>query len=94
MPRFNFNEITKNSRADIDKIGENFDEIEENGITAQEVSGAIDAAKTEVNQSVDTKLLNYTTTANLKPLAKVNYSYGTGNPSGGSNGDIYDQYFN
>lgn len=29
----------------------------------------------------------------LKPLAKVNYSYGTAAPSGGSNGDIYDQYF-
>ena len=93
MPRFNFNSITRNGRADINKIGENFEEIELNGITAQEVSDAINSAKSEVNQATDSKLQNYTTTANLKPLAKVNYSYGTAAPSGGSNGDIYDQYF-
>ena len=93
MPRFNFNSITKSGRADIDKIGENFEELEENGITAQEVTDAITAAKTEVNEATDTKLEDYTTTADLKPLAKVNYSYGTSAPSGGSNGDIYDQYF-
>lgn len=93
MPRFNFNSITRSGRADINKIGENFEKIEEKGITAQEVTDAITAAKTEINQSTDTKLQNYTTTANLKPLAKVNYSYGTGAPSGGTNGDIYDQYF-
>ena len=29
----------------------------------------------------------------LKPLATTNYSYGTAAPTGGSNGDIYDQYF-
>lgn len=93
MAGFNFNTISRNERADINKIGENFTEIKNNGITAQEVTTAISTAKSEVNSTTDTKLANYTTTANLKPLAKVNYSYGTADPSGGSNGDIYDQYF-
>ena len=37
MPRFNFNEITKSGKADIDLIGQNFQEIEEKGITEAEV---------------------------------------------------------
>jgi len=94
MPRFNFNDITLSGKADISKVMENFDEIETNGITGAEVTAAINNAKTEVNSATDTKLDNYTTTANLKPLAKVGYSYGTGAPSGGNNGDVYDQYFN
>lgn len=93
MARFNFNSITRNGRADINKIGENFEEIEAHGITSQEVTDALATAKQEINESVNTKLEDYTTTTNLKPLAKVNYSYGTAEPSGGSNGDIYDQYF-
>lgn len=42
------------------------------------------------------KVLNDTITNlnnSLKLLAKTTYSYGTAAPSGGSNGDIYDQYF-
>lgn len=93
MARFNFNNIVRSGRADINKIGENFTKIEENGITSQEVTDAISTAKQEVTEATNTKLENYTTTADLKPLAKVNYSYGTAEPSGGSNGDIYDQYF-
>lgn len=93
MARFNFNNIVRSGRADINKIGENFTKIEENGITSQEVTDAISTAKQEVTQATNTKLEDYTTTADLKPLAKVNYSYGTAEPSGGSNGDIYDQYF-
>ena len=31
--------------------------------------------------------------SSLKLLATTNYSYGTAAPTGGSNGDIYDQYF-
>ena len=93
MARFNFNNIVRSGRADINKIGENFTKIEENGITSQEVTDAISTAKQEVTEATNAKLENYTTTANLKPLAKVNYSYGTAEPSGGSNGDIYDQYF-
>lgn len=41
MPRFNFNEITKSGKADIDLIGQNFEEIEENGITEAEVDAKI-----------------------------------------------------
>ena len=93
MARFNFNNIVRSGRADINKIGENFTKIEENGITSQEVTDAISTAKQEVTQATNTKLEDYTTTSDLKPLAKVNYSYGTAEPSGGSNGDIYDQYF-
>ena len=79
MARFNFNNITLQSRADITKIMENFNKIEENGITENEVN---------------TKLDDYTKTSDLGDLATTNYSYGTAAPSGGSNGDIYDQYFN
>lgn len=41
MPRFNFNEITKSGKADIDLIGQNFEEIEANGITEAEVDAKV-----------------------------------------------------
>lgn len=37
MPRFNFTNITKQSRADIEDVMDNFDKIEELGITDEEV---------------------------------------------------------
>lgn len=93
MPRFNFINITSNSRAKISDVMDNFNLIEQYGITAAEVTNAISASATSINNSVDDKLSNYTTTANLGGLALKNYSYGTSEPTGGSNGDIYDQYF-
>lgn len=42
---------------------------------------------------LNNKFSNYTATSNLGALALKKYSYGTAAPSGGSNGDIYDQYF-
>ena len=36
----------------------------------------------------------YVKKTDVGTIASKNYSTGTGNPSGGSNGDIYDQYFN
>ena len=39
MSNFNFNSISMNEPADISKIDENFKEIEENGITYNEVKG-------------------------------------------------------
>lgn len=41
MPRFNFNEIAMSGKADISKIQENFEEIEENGITEAEVDAKV-----------------------------------------------------
>ena len=38
MPRFNFKNLTRQTRADINDIMDNFNEIETNGITADEVS--------------------------------------------------------
>ena len=93
MPRFNFTNITKSGRADITTVMNNFNQIETYGITYAETEELITAAKTEVNSATDTKLEDYTTTANLGGLELKNYSYGTSAPSGGSNGDIYDQYF-
>lgn len=94
MARFNFTNITLSSKADITEVMNNFNKIEELGIAATEVNTKITAAKTEVNQATDTKLANYTKTTNLGALALKGYSYGTAAPSGGKNGDIYDQYFN
>lgn len=93
MPRFNFTNITGNSRANIEDVMDNFNKVETLGITATEVAQQINTAKAEVNSTTDTKLEDYTATANLGTLALVNYSYGTAAPTGGSNGDIYDQYF-
>lgn len=37
MPRFNFNEITKSGKADIDLIGQNFEEIEEKALALSDI---------------------------------------------------------
>lgn len=91
--RFNFNAITLTDAADITKIAENFNKIEANAITGTEVDTKINTAKTDINSSVDTKLNSYTKTKNLSSLATKKYSRGTSAPSGGSDGDTYDQYF-
>lgn len=82
MPRFNFTNITLNDRADITAVMNNFNKIEEFGITS-----------TETDTKINNSLVNYTPTNQLSALAKSNYSYGTDAPTGGADGDIYDQYF-
>lgn len=133
MPRFNFNNITLQSKADISKVMENFNKIEENARTATEIQSMIDTSASPKNHASSqdtyglagassyghTKVidnLNASTYANgealsahqgnvlntaittldtsLGGLAKRNYSFGTAAPSGGNNGDIYDQYYN
>lgn len=93
MARFNFTAIDLSSKADITVIMDNFNKIESLGITATEVTTQINTAKSDVTTATDNKLKEYTKTSGLKPLALTNYSKGTAAPSGGSNGDIYDQYF-
>lgn len=82
MPRFNFLDIKLSNKADIRDVMSNFNKIEDLGITSAEVDTKITNA-----------LADYTPTNNLSGLATSNYSYGTEAPTGGSNGDIYDQYF-
>ena len=82
MPRFNFTNILLTSRADITDVMDNFNKIEQLAMVS-----------TDVDNKINTALINYTPTTNLGGLATANYSYGTASPSGGSNGDIYDQYF-
>lgn len=79
MARFNFTNILPTSRANIQDIMNNFNKIETLGIT---------------NTEVNNKLSEYTKTSNLGALATRNYSTGTAAPSGGNDGDVYDQYFN
>ena len=93
MARFNFTEINLNSKANITDVMNNFKKVETLGITETEVTEKINSAKTELNTNIDNKLKNYTPSANLGKLATTTYSYGTAQPSGGKNGDIYDQYF-
>lgn len=93
MSRFNITEIKLTDPADISKIMANFNSIDELGITYDEATDAINSAKTTIENNVNTKLNEYTKTTNLGNLALKNYSFGTAAPSGGSNGDIYDQYF-
>ena len=84
MARFNFTAINLNSAANITEVMNNFNKIEELGITEEEVNNKI----TSVNNSISSL------DKSLGGLSKRNYSVGTAAPSGGSNGDIYDQYFN
>ena len=132
MSRFNLNNITLSSKADITKIMENFNKIETDARTANEISTMISnyAAPKSHNIADNTyglgttglyghckvinnltrsafangealaayqgKLLSDSITSlnnSLGGMAKRTYSYGTANPSGGSNGDVYDQYF-
>lgn len=93
MPRFNFTQLLLSGKADITEVMDNFNKIEELGITATEVTEAINAATTNINSTINTKLNDYTKTEDLGALATSNYSYGKNAPSGGSSGDIYDQYF-
>lgn len=93
MGRFNFTNINLNSKANITEVMDNFNKIDTSGITEAEVTSAISAATTNINNAVDTKLTEYTKTDNLGGLALKPYSIGKAAPSGGSNGDIYDQYF-
>ena len=83
MARFNFTNITLTSKADITTVMNNFNKIEELGALKSEVDTQIET----VNNSI-TNINN-----NLGTISSKNYSIGTTTPSGGSNGDIYDQYF-
>lgn len=91
--KFNFNSISLTDAADITKIIENFNKIEENAETSAETNTKIATAKTEINNAVNTKLEEYTKTEDLSLISTKKYSRGTGAPTGGSDGDIYDQYF-
>ena len=93
MARFNITEISLSDPADITKIMDNFNSIDELGITYAEATQEINTAKANIETGVNNKLKEYTKTANLGNLALKGYSYGTSAPSGGSSGDIYDQYF-
>ena len=53
MPRFNFNEITLRSKADISKIQENFTKLEELGITSDEVDALINALSTQLTNLIN-----------------------------------------
>lgn len=46
-----------------------------------------------VNDSIQTKINNSISNLGLKNASKMTITSGTNNPSGGSNGDIYIQYF-
>lgn len=77
-----------------------------NEVLTEEIDTLIATATTNVNSKVsksgDTMTGNLNMGSNkiiyggaeITSLATKNYSYGTSAPSGGSNGDIYDQYFN
>lgn len=93
MARFNFTAIDLTAAADIRQVMSNFDKIEELGITGAEVDTKIETAKTAVNTATDTKLKSYAKSNSLGSLASKKYSYGTAAPSGGADGDLYDQYF-
>ena len=79
MPRFNFTEITGQSRVSIDDIMSNFNKIESLGITSQEVADAL----SPITQSIQT-----ISTGKQKVITT-----GTTTPTGGTDGDIYIQYF-
>lgn len=59
MSRFNFNEITRDNKADINKIGENFEELENNALALSDI---IDNLSTEnaskVLSALQGKILN------------------------------------
>lgn len=93
MGRFNFTDINLNSKANITEVMDNFNKIDTSGITGAEVTSAISTAITNINSTVDAKLAEYTKTDNLGGLALKTYSIGKDAPFGGSNGDVYDQYF-
>ena len=64
MPRFNFTEITLRSRANIEDVMDNFNKIEQLGITESEVNTLVATLNTSIN-SVRTDLSKVvTTTAN------------------------------
>ena len=62
---------------------------------AQKTELANYATKSQLdNYALESDLDDYVLQANIGTIASKNYRYGTAAPSGGSNGDIYDQYFN
>lgn len=50
-------------------------------------------SNTYTKEQVDNLMGDVASTLNLGTIATHDYSIGTATPSGGSNGDIYDQYF-
>ena len=66
--------------------------------TKEEVDNLIANIVTTLNQyytkeQVDNLMEDVSSSLNLGTIATHDYSRGTATPSGGSNGDIYDQYF-
>lgn len=119
MGRFNFNELKLSEKADITKVQENFDMIEQNGALKSEVDSKAPISHANANNTygVGTESLygHCKTVNNLNEssyvegkalsayqgkvisdeLAKKQKSITSGLeiPTGGTNGDIYIQYF-
>ena len=83
MARFNFTNITLNSRADISAVMDNFNKIEQSAALSSDLTTAVETINTNISNINN----------NLGTISSKNYSIGTTTPTGGSNGDIYDQYF-
>ena len=59
----------------------------------QELADVEDGSAYVLKEELKRDLNNYQLKSELGTIVSRNYSIGTANPSGGSNGDIYDQYF-
>lgn len=82
MPRFNFTNITLSSRANIQDVMNNFNKIENLGITSTEVDTKIDTAKTTITNETNTKLNNKVNKAGDTMIGNLNVpSLRSGNAS-------------
>lgn len=57
------------------------------------IDGSLFVKKSDLPTEFDNRLQYYVPKTDVGTISKKNYSVGTGAPSGGSDGDIYDQYF-
>lgn len=73
-----YSKISNDAATIINQIQENLDNV---------LDGSIYVLKTDAQNT-------YVSKTEIGNIASKNYSYGTSTPSGGANGDIYDQYFN
>jgi len=76
-----YSKINEDATAVLNQIQEALDKVLDESIYVLETD-------------LETKLGEYQLKSELGSISAINYSRGTGTPSGGKDGDIYDQYFN
>lgn len=93
MARFNFTQITGKSKANITDVMDNFNKIEQLGITGNEVNTKIAEAVNPISENYRYMSSRITTMERELSMKQSIISVGIDEPTSETSGNIYIQYF-